>query len=185
MKKIFLMLLISLLIIPINVYAYSNKLILGGNNIGIEVKTKGILVIGLYKIDNKLVAEESGIKPGDYILSINNNTVNPISDFTKEINNDSDKQNIDITYLRKDKKYNSTLKIYSNSIASIFCGVQNAKATVNIYSNPTYYSGAFDGASTKTGSGITVNYSSTTTNIDAIIATKSSNSNVVKGSQLD
>lgn len=113
MKKIFLMLLISLLIIPINVYAYSNKLILGGNNIGIEVKTKGILVIGLYKIDNKLVAEESGIKPGDYILSINNNTVNTISDFTKEINNDSDKENIDVTYLRKDKKYNSMLKIYS------------------------------------------------------------------------
>lgn len=113
MKKIFLTLLLLLLIIPINAYAYSDKLILGGNNIGIEVKTKGILVIGLYEIDNKLVAQESGIKPGDYILSINNNKVNNISDFSKEINNDPDKESIDITYLRKDKKYNSKLKIYN------------------------------------------------------------------------
>ena len=113
MKKFFLTLLLLLLIIPINAYAYSDKLILGGNNIGIEVKTKGILVIGLYEIDNKLVAQESGIKPGDYILSINNNKVNNISDFSKEINNDPDKESIDITYLRKDKKYNSKLKIYN------------------------------------------------------------------------
>ena len=47
-KKIFLMLLITLISIPTNIYAYSNKIILGGNNIGIEVKTKGILVVGLY-----------------------------------------------------------------------------------------------------------------------------------------
>ena len=38
---------------------------------------------------------------------------------------------------------------------------------------------------TEPGSGITVNYSSRTTNIDNIIATKSSNSNVVKGVQVD
>ena len=78
-----------------------------------------------------------------------------------------------------------TLKIYADIIDNMFFSVKSAKATLNIYSNPTYYSGAFNGASTKTGSGITVNYSSTTTNINAIIATKSSNSNVVKGSQLD
>ena len=38
-KKIFLMLLISLIIIPTNVFAYSNKIIVGGQNIGIVVKT--------------------------------------------------------------------------------------------------------------------------------------------------
>ena len=65
-KKIFLMLLILLISIPTNIYAYSNKLILGGNNIGIEVKTKGILVVGLYEIDNKTVAQSSGIQAGDY-----------------------------------------------------------------------------------------------------------------------
>ena len=60
-----------------------------------------------------------------------------------------------------------------------------AKATLNIYSNPTTYSGAFTRAATVQGSGITVNYTSAVTNIDSIIATKSSDSNVVKGVQLD
>ena len=110
-KKIFLMLLISLISIPTNIYAYSNKVILGGNNIGIEVKTKGILVVGLYEINNKKIAESSGIKAGDYIIKVNNNNVSSILDFTKEIENDLDKETIDITYKRKNKDYNTTLEI--------------------------------------------------------------------------
>ena len=110
-KKIFLMLLITLISIPNNIYAYSNKVILGGNNIGIEVKTKGILVVGLYEINNKLIGESSGIKAGDYIIQVNNNNINSISDFTKEIENDDDKEKIDITYKRKNKNYNTTLDI--------------------------------------------------------------------------
>ena len=78
-----------------------------------------------------------------------------------------------------------TLKIYTNNIHRLFCLDQNAKATLNIYSNPTDYELALFYASRMPGSGITVNYSSTTTNIDNIIATKSDDSNVVKGSQLD
>ena len=110
-KKIFQILLISLLIMPINVLAYSNKLLLGGDNIGIEVKTKGVLVVGLYEIDNTLIAESSGIKKGDYIVKVNNNQVDSISDFTKEILNDDDKELLDVSYIRKNKKYNTTLKI--------------------------------------------------------------------------
>ena len=82
-----------------------------------------------------------------------------------------------------------TLKVYATYIYKIFYNTKNAKATLNIYSNPSSgtsgYDGAFYNAATTAGSGITVNYSSATTNIDAIIATKSSNSNVVKGVQLD
>ncbi len=78
-----------------------------------------------------------------------------------------------------------TLKIYANNIHRLFSLDQNAKATLNIYSNPTSYSSAFTNAATVSGSGITVNYVSTTANIDNIIATKSSDSNVVKGVQLD
>lgn len=110
-KKNFLMLLLSLLIIPTNAFAYSNKLIVGGQNIGIEVKTNGILVIGLYKVNNELIAEDSGIETGDYITKINNNEVKTIEDFTREINNDDDKIDVDIEYLRNNKKYNSKLKL--------------------------------------------------------------------------
>ena len=108
-KKIFLMLLITLTSIPINANAYSNKVILGGKNIGIEVKTKGILVVGLYEIDNKLIAQSSDIQVGDYIIKVNDNLINNISDFTKEINNDDDKKEINIDYLRKGKSYKTNL----------------------------------------------------------------------------
>lgn len=114
-KKIFLMLLFTLLIIPINALAYSNKLILGGQNIGIEVKTKGILVIGLYEINGKLIAEESGIQKGDYITKVNNNSINSISDFTNEINKDDDKAKIDIEYIRKGKSYQGSLNIVNDN----------------------------------------------------------------------
>ncbi len=74
------------------------------------------------------------------------------------------------------------LKIYADNISSIFNRFGGFSATINIYSNPTSYSSAFDSTAYYATSNVVVNYRSTTTNIDAIIATKSSNSNVVKGS---
>ena len=71
----------------------------------------------------------------------------------------------------------------------MFYNCKGGKATLNIYSNPSSgtsgYDEAFYNAALTLDSGITVNYSSATTNIDAIIATKSDTSNVVKGVQLD
>ena len=79
-----------------------------------------------------------------------------------------------------------TLKVYASNIYQMFLRCSSAKATLNIYSNPASgtsgYNSAFSSAATESGALITVNYKNTTTNIDAIIATKSSNSNVVKGS---
>ncbi|MBQ3435877.1 MAG: BspA family leucine-rich repeat surface protein [Bacilli bacterium] len=62
----------------------------------------------------------------------------------------------------------------------MYCG--SITGTIQILGNPTSYSNAFRSAATVSGAPVTVNYSSATTNIDAIIATKSSGSNVVKGS---
>ena len=58
--------------------------------------------------------------------------------------------------------------------------------TINITSsNITSYGNMFDGAATNTGSQITVNYiADASTLVDNMIATKSSNSNVVKGVQI-
>ncbi len=114
-KKFFLTLLITLLSIPINVYAYSDKLIVGGNNIGIEVKTKGILVVGLYEINGKSLNNESGIKAGDYITKVNNNNINSINDFTNEINKDDDKTKIDIEYNRNGRSYSGSLELVESN----------------------------------------------------------------------
>ena len=75
-----------------------------------------------------------------------------------------------------------TLKVYASRINNIFYYCSKAKATLKIYNNPTSYTNAFSYAVTASGSLITVDYKSTVTDIDNIIATKSSSSNVVKGS---
>ena len=77
-----------------------------------------------------------------------------------------------------------TLKIYASNITNLFGGCKNANGTLNIYTNPTSYNGAFTDAATA-GSGITVNYKSTVTNIDNIIATKSATSQIFKGNVLN
>ncbi len=75
-----------------------------------------------------------------------------------------------------------TLKIYATKMDSMFNGSPKAKATLQLYNNPTSYSNAFESAATDSNALITVDYKSSVTNIDNIIATKSYNSNVVKGS---
>ena len=76
------------------------------------------------------------------------------------------------------------LKVYANNISMMFYNCPKAKATLSIYSNPSstsQYDRVFSGAATASGSLITVNYSNDTTNINNIVSTRSSNSNVVKG----
>lgn len=111
-KKIFISIFIFF-IIPLSVLAYSNEVLLGGDNIGIEVKTKGILVIGLYEVNNEFIAESSGLKMGDYIVNIDDKEVNTIDEFTNIIENNKDKDFINISYNREGKTYNSKLKISS------------------------------------------------------------------------
>ena len=110
-KKAFISLIIILSSIPISTYAYSDKLYVGGQNIGIKVNTKGILVMGLYKVDNEYIASSSGIRSGDYITKVNNKSINSISDFSNEIKNDEDKKEIDIEYIRDNKKNNTSLTL--------------------------------------------------------------------------
>ena len=114
MKKI--LILIMFLLMPIStVLAYSTEVILGGQNIGIEVKTKGVLVIGLYKINDEYIAKESGITSGDYIVKVNSNEIKDIDDFTNQINLDEDKESIDITYKRDNKYYDTNLVLYNDN----------------------------------------------------------------------
>ena len=52
MKKIYLsMFLFLYFLFPIITLAYSDKVALGGENIGIQIKTPGVLVVGFYKVN--------------------------------------------------------------------------------------------------------------------------------------
>ena len=70
------------------------------------------------------------------------------------------------------------------SMGDMFHGCSSLTTTINIMNaNVSKYSSMFSGAATNSGSQITVNYiADASTLVDNMIATKSSNSNVVKGS---
>ena len=92
---IFKIIIFFLIIIPINVFAYSKYIIPGGETIGIEVNSKGILVVGFYKVNNKFIAKESGLLEGDVIEKVNDTEVNNINDMLSIINKTN--KNIELT----------------------------------------------------------------------------------------
>ena len=113
LKKSFFLLLLFLFIIPINVFAYSDKIIVGGQNIGISLNSQGILIVGTYEVNGTSPAKEAGLKTGDIIEKINGNPVASIEDMANEINKVKD-ENIKITYKRKQKQNETTLKLYKD-----------------------------------------------------------------------
>ena len=66
-KKLLIIPLFLITLFPSIVFAYSNKIILGGENIGIKVNSKNVMVVGFYKVGDKYVGEDAGFKVGDLI----------------------------------------------------------------------------------------------------------------------
>ena len=94
--------LITILIIPTYTYAYSEYVIPGGKTIGIEVNSKGIKVIGFYKVNNKYIARDAGFRENDTIIKVNNKEVSNINEMTKII---SESTNVNtFTVLRNSKE---------------------------------------------------------------------------------
>ena len=86
MKKIILLIL---LLFPINVFAYSNEVIVGGETIGIEVHSNGVYVVGFYPVNGKNIGEESGFLVGDIIKKINDVDINNITSLNSILDSDS------------------------------------------------------------------------------------------------
>lgn len=101
MKKKLIILLIMMLF-PLNVFAYSNYIIPGGNNIGIEVKNDGIIVIGFYKINNKYNTND--LKIGDVITKIEDKKVYSIEEMVNEIENNVKDNKVKVTFERNKKE---------------------------------------------------------------------------------
>ena len=110
MKKRLLILFFSLIIFPINVFAYSNKLIAGGENIGINIKNKGILVVGFYDI-----GKNTELEIGDIIISINDTNINSITDMVNYIDTYKDNIVLKIGYLRNNNLNYTNLYVVKDS----------------------------------------------------------------------
>jgi len=50
------LILLLLIILPTNILAYSEYIIPGGENIGINIKSDGILIVGFYDVDGQNIA---------------------------------------------------------------------------------------------------------------------------------
>ncbi len=113
-NKFYKILLLFLLIIPINVFAYSKYVIPGGETIGIEVNSKGILVVDFYKVNNKFIAKEAGFELSDKIIKVNNTEVSTINEMLTIIKESTSKK-IKFTVERNNKTLELSLNLYNEN----------------------------------------------------------------------
>ncbi len=112
-QKTIITFLLAFLIIPFSVSAYSDHVIVGGENIGITLNSKGVLIVGVYKVENTSPASDAGLKTGDLITSINNKKVSNIEEMAQKINAEAANE-ISVGYIREGKKQTATLNLYKD-----------------------------------------------------------------------
>lgn len=100
-------------LMPILVLAYSSEVILGGQNVGISINSKGVLVVGFYKVNN--IYNGSHLLVGDYIIKVNNEDVANIKDLVSKIEKYANNDEVEITYSRNNKEYTTKLKLEKNN----------------------------------------------------------------------
>lgn len=135
-NNILLTLIFTLLIIPNYALAYSDYIVAGGENIGIELNSKGVIIVGTYEVNGINPAKEANLRAGDKIIKINNKDVINIEEMLKVIENINNKSNIKITYLRGNKTNDTSLKL--------------SKSSDNIYKTGLYVKDSISGVGTLT-----------------------------------
>lgn len=83
MRKRQIITFLLLLLFPLNIFAYSNQVIVGGETIGIEVHSDGVYIVGFYPVSGKNIGESAGFKVGDIIKSVNDQPVRDINSLNK------------------------------------------------------------------------------------------------------
>ena len=135
-NNILLTLIFTLLIIPNYALAYSDYIVAGGENIGIELNSKGVVIVGTYEVNGINPAKEANLRAGDKIIKINNKDVINIEEMLKVIENINNKSNVKITYLRGNKTNDTSLKL--------------SKSSDNIYKTGLYVKDSISGVGTLT-----------------------------------
>ena len=114
MKKLTLFMLLIYLFIPISVFAYSDYIIASGKNIGIELKSDNVIIVGAYSINNHNNLIESDLQLGDKIIKINDYDITSVNSLQKVINKiDNDK--VTVTYKRKGIEGKTNITLYKDN----------------------------------------------------------------------
>ena len=113
MKKI--LIILSVLFMPLNVFAYSDYIYRGGNTLGIEVNCDGVLIVGFYQINSDYNKGNPKLKVGDYIKEVNGVEVNTLKDLSNEIEKYTSDKEVEITYKRGKKEYKTNLSLVNDN----------------------------------------------------------------------
>ena len=105
-KRFIAILIVATFIMPQTLLAYSDYIVAGGENIGLQINNNGIIIAGFYKVNGKCPSCDAKLNKGDIIVKVNDNKVDTINDFINEIKG-ANTEEINIEYIR-DKNKNST-----------------------------------------------------------------------------
>ena len=108
-KKTFTIFLLLNLLNPLTIMAYSQKIYAGGENIGIELNTDGVLIVGTYTVNKQNFGKQAGLKTGDKIVSIDGKRITNITDMTKNI---QEKEKVLLEYERNEQTFKTFLNIF-------------------------------------------------------------------------
>lgn len=113
MKKILYLLII--LLTPLYTFAYSNYIIPGGDTLGLEVKSNGIIIVGFYEVNGQNL--NNHLKVGDRITKVNGQTLEDTEDLITLIDKYMVDKKVKITYIRDNKEYEDYIYLdyYNNT----------------------------------------------------------------------
>lgn len=123
------LLLLSLLLSLSSVFSFNNSLessylIPGGENIGVEIKPNGVVVIGGYDVVNKDISynpsKDSDIVKGDLIYQVENEDINNITEMLDCIKKHINEDSVTLSIIRNNKEIKRELRFINTSSAKTF-----------------------------------------------------------------
>ena len=84
------------------------KVIPLGNAIGLKLYTEGVLIVGMSEIEGQKPYENTGIKEGDRIISIDNKQITTTNDLIETVNASKGRE-LSINYVRQDKEETTSM----------------------------------------------------------------------------
>lgn len=103
------------LLVPINIFAYSTHIVLGGQNVGINIENKGVIVIGFYKINGYFNKGSKELKVGDLITKVNGEEISSIKELTIGIEKYIKDNQVELTFVRNNKENKTNLTLYKEN----------------------------------------------------------------------
>ena len=106
----------------------AREVVIGGQNVGIELRSNGLLISGTYDVKTKEKTynpkSDSDLKKGDLIISIGEDRVNSLNDLVTILKNKyANKESADIKIIRDGITYTKKLKLIKDEYGNIKTGL--------------------------------------------------------------